>query len=89
MAQKMITIKMYHKLFIFFMSVNIDNYHDKCQIFIYFKFKANVIDLSPSPSRTHKIFWRMLVTKQSTVAIDFHSNEKNTMEVNGYQLLGY
>ncbi len=24
-----------------------------------------------------KIFWRMLVTKQLTVAIDFHSMEKN------------
>ncbi len=27
----------------------------------------------------------MLVTKQWTVAIDVHSMEKNTMEVNGYQ----
>ncbi len=33
MAQKIITI-------IFFTSVNIDNYHDKFQIFISFKFKA-------------------------------------------------
>ncbi len=32
MAKKMITI-------IFFISVDIDNYHDKCQIFISFKFK--------------------------------------------------
>ncbi len=32
MAQKMITI-------IIFISVDIDNYHDKCQIFISFKFK--------------------------------------------------
>ncbi len=32
----------------------------------------------------------MLVTKQLTVAIDFHYMEKNTMEVNGYrQLFGY
>ncbi len=29
----------------------------------------------------------MLVTKQLPVAIDFHSMEKNTMEVNGYQQL--
>ncbi len=35
------------------------------------------------------IFLRMLVTKQLTVAIDFHSMENNTMEVNGYrQLIG-
>ncbi len=33
MAQKIITI-------IIFISVDIDNYHDKCQIFISFKFKA-------------------------------------------------
>ncbi len=26
----------------------------------------------------------MLVTKQLTVAIDFHSMEENSMEVNGY-----
>ncbi len=32
MAKKIITI-------IFFISVDIDNYHDKCQIFISFKFK--------------------------------------------------
>ncbi len=32
----------------------------------------------------------MLVTKQLLVAIDFHSLEKNNMEVNGYgQLFGY
>ncbi len=32
----------------------------------------------------------MLVTKQLTVAIDFHSMGKNTMEVSGYrQLFGY
>ncbi len=32
----------------------------------------------------------MLATKQLTVAIDFHSEERNTMEVNGYrQLSGY
>ncbi len=32
----------------------------------------------------------MLETKKLTVAIDFHSIEKNTMEVNGYrQLFGY
>ncbi len=36
------------------------------------------------------IFWRMLVTKQLLVAIDFHSMEKNTIEVSGYQqLFGY
>ncbi len=33
MAKKMITI-------CFFISVDIDNYYDKCQIFISFKFKA-------------------------------------------------
>ncbi len=33
MAQKIITI-------IIFISVDIDNYHDKCKIFISFKFKA-------------------------------------------------
>ncbi len=33
MAQKIITI-------IIFISVDIDNYHGKCQIFISFKFKA-------------------------------------------------
>ncbi len=32
MGKKMLTI-------IFFISVDIDNYHDKCQIFISFKFK--------------------------------------------------
>ncbi len=32
----------------------------------------------------------MLVTKQLLVAIDFHSMEKNTIEVSGYQqLFGY
>ncbi len=32
----------------------------------------------------------MLVTKQLTVALDFHCIEKNTMEDNGYrQLFGY
>ncbi len=36
MAQKIITI-------IIFISVDIDNYHDKCQIFIYFKFKARFL----------------------------------------------
>ncbi len=34
-----------------------------------------------------KIFRRMLVTKQLTVAIDFHSKEKNTTEVNGFREL--
>ncbi len=29
----------------------------------------------------------MLVTKQLTVAIDFHSKEKNTTEVNGFREL--
>ncbi len=29
----------------------------------------------------------MCVTEQLTVAIDFNSTEKNTMEVNGYQKL--
>ncbi len=36
MAQKIITI-------IIFISVDIDNYHDKCQIFISFKFKARFL----------------------------------------------
>ncbi len=36
MAQKMITI-------IIFISVDIDNYHDKCQIFISLKFKARFL----------------------------------------------
>ncbi len=36
MAQKIIKI-------IFFISVDIDNYHDKCQIFISFKFKARFL----------------------------------------------
>ncbi len=37
-----------------------------------------------------KIFWAMLVTKQLTVAIDFHSMETDIMEVNGYrQLFSY
>ncbi len=36
MAQKIITI-------IFFISVDIDNYHDKSQIFISFKFKARFL----------------------------------------------
>ncbi len=36
MAQKMITI-------IIFISVDINNYHDKCQIFISFKFKARFL----------------------------------------------
>ncbi len=32
----------------------------------------------------------MLETKHLTVAIDFHSIEKNTMEINGYhQLFGF
>ncbi len=35
-AQKCITI-------IFYISVDIDNYHDKCQIFIYFKFEARFL----------------------------------------------
>ncbi len=33
------------------------------------------------------IFWRMLETEQLTVAIDFHSMEINTIEVNGYRQL--
>ncbi len=36
MAQKIITI-------IIFISVDIDNYHDKCQIFISLKFKARFL----------------------------------------------
>ncbi len=36
MAKKIITI-------IFVISVDIDNYHDKCQIFISFKFKARIL----------------------------------------------
>ncbi len=28
---------------IFFISVDIDNYHDKCQIFISFEFKARIL----------------------------------------------
>ncbi len=41
MAQKIITI-------IIFISVDIDNYHDKCQIFIFFKFKARFLLQSES-----------------------------------------
>ncbi len=41
MAQKIITI-------IIFLSVDIDNYHDKCQIFISFKFKARFLLQSES-----------------------------------------
>ncbi len=41
MSQKIITI-------IFFISVDIDNYHDKCQIFISFKFKARFLLQSES-----------------------------------------
>ncbi len=41
MAQKIITI-------ITFISVDIDNYHDKCQIFISFKFKARFLLQSES-----------------------------------------
>ncbi len=41
MAQKMFTI-------IIFISVDIDNYHDKCQIFISFKFKARFLLQSES-----------------------------------------
>ncbi len=41
MAQKSITI-------IIFISVDIDNYHDKCQIFISFKFKARFLLQSES-----------------------------------------
>ncbi len=41
MAQKRITI-------ILFISVDIDNYHDKCQIFISFKFKARCLLQSES-----------------------------------------
>ncbi len=40
MAQKIITI--------IFISVDIDNYHDKCQIFISFKFKARFLLQSES-----------------------------------------
>ncbi len=36
MAKKNITI-------IFFISVDIDNFHDKCQILIFFKFKARIL----------------------------------------------
>ncbi len=35
----------------------------------------------------YKIFWRMLVTKLLMVAIEFHSMEKNIMDVNGYRQL--
>ncbi len=41
MAQKIITI-------IIFISVDIDNYHDKCPIFISFKFKARFLLQSES-----------------------------------------
>ncbi len=41
MAKKIITI-------IIFISVDIDNYHDKCQIFISFKFKARYLLQSES-----------------------------------------
>ncbi len=41
MAKKIIKI-------IFFISVDIDNYHDKCQIFISFKFKARILLQSES-----------------------------------------
>ncbi len=41
MAQNIITI-------IIFISVDIDNYHDKCQIFISFKFKARFLLQSES-----------------------------------------
>ncbi len=41
MAQKIITI-------IIFISVDIDNYHDKCEIFISFKFKARFLLQSES-----------------------------------------
>ncbi len=41
MAPKIITI-------IIFISVDIDNYHDKCQIFISFKFKARFLLQSES-----------------------------------------
>ncbi len=41
MAQKIITI-------IIFISVDIDNYHDKCQIFMSFKFKARFLLQSES-----------------------------------------
>ncbi len=41
MAKKFITI-------IIFISVDIDNYHDKCQIFIYFTFKAKFLLQSES-----------------------------------------
>ncbi len=33
------------------------------------------------------IFWRMLVTKQLMVAIDFYSMDEYSMEVNGYRQL--
>ncbi len=41
MAKNIITI-------IFLISVDIDNYHDKCQIFISFKFKARILLQSES-----------------------------------------
>ncbi len=41
MAKKIIMI-------IIFISVDIDNYHDKCQIFISFKFKARFLLQSES-----------------------------------------
>ncbi len=41
MAKNIITI-------IIFISVDIDNYHDKCQIFIFFKFKARFLLQSES-----------------------------------------
>ncbi len=34
---------------------------------------------------TQNNFWRMWVTRQLTVAIDFHSIFSHTMEVNGYR----
>ncbi len=36
------------------------------------------------------IFWRMWVTKQLLVAIDFHGIFLHAMEINGYrQMFGY
>ncbi len=54
MAQKIITI-------IILISVDIDNYHDKCQIFISFKFKARFLLQSESLETRPLIFLNTII----------------------------
>ncbi len=58
-----------------------------CHYLLTLKFLQTCTSFFPLLNTKKYIFLRMLVTKQLTVAIDFHSIFFYTMEVNGYHQL--